>query len=112
MQILSRKHSLKVRSENRAHTGLFGRGIDTNEDQFGFEDGIVDISGKEQVSTTGLGDNILEARFIDRELEITRVPRVNTSLVEVDDRDSNMRTFQSYHGTSGSADISSYVKAC
>lgn len=49
---------------------------------------LVNISAEEEVLAPGGLDNLIETRFIDR--EVVRVPGVNSLLVEIDNGDLNL----------------------
>lgn len=51
----------------------------------GLGDGLVDIGGEEQVSSSSLLDDIVELGLVDG--EVVRVPSVNSGLVEIDNGD-------------------------
>lgn len=88
---------LKVRSKASTDARLFGGGVDGYEDEVGLLDALVDVGGEEQVLAPRLAHYILQARFIDRECKICRVPRIDAPLIEVDNSDLDMRAFQRYY---------------
>ena len=85
-----RRHALKVSAEARTDTGLLGGGVDTDEDELGLLDGLVDVGGEEEVAAAARPDDLLETGLVDRELEVWAVPRVDTRLVQVDDGDLDL----------------------
>lgn len=62
-------------------------------------DGLVYISGKEEISPSSLANDIHEARFVNRQIKVFAVPCINTLLVEVYDSDLDAGTFESNDGT-------------
>ena len=95
---------LQVSSEASSDTRLFGGGVDGNEDEaarqrmslrgggdvLGLGDGLVDIGGEEEISSSGLLDDLIESGLVDG--ESVRVPSVDSGLVKIDDSDSDIGT--------------------
>jgi len=52
------------------------------------------VGGKEQITIASLTNNILEARFVDREIKIWAVPGIDTSLVQVNNGDLDVGAFK------------------
>lgn len=96
-------HSLEVSGETSTDTALLGGGVDTDEDEIGLLDTLIDISGEEEVATTRLADDILEAGFVDRKLEVGAVPGVDTGLVQVDDCDGDVGALEGDDSAGGTA---------
>jgi len=57
-------------------------------------DSTVDIGREEEVAVTGLTDNVIEAWLVNWEGEISGVPSVDASLVEVNNGDLDMRALE------------------
>lgn len=91
---------LQISCKACAKTTLLGWGIHTDKNQVRLFYGTVDFHGKEQILSPRSTDYIFQARFVDRELVIRAIPRIDASLVQVHNGDLNMGTFQSYDGTS------------
>jgi hypothetical protein len=51
-------------------------------------DGLVDIGREEQVSSSGLLDDLIESWLVD--WESVRVPGIDSGLIEIDDGDSDV----------------------
>ena len=94
--------ALEIGGEARANSTFLGWGIDTDEDQISLIDSTVDFCCKEQILPPRGTDDVLEAWLIDRQPKIGAVPCIDTCLVQVNNRDLDMRAFQCYHGTSRS----------
>ena len=62
-------------------------------------DALVDVRGEEQIPPARLADDTFEPRFVNREVEVGAVPRVDTRLVQVDDGDLDMRAPKSNYRT-------------
>ena len=60
--------------------------------------GLVDVGGEEQVAAAGGLDNLNEAWFVDRQVEVGAVPRVDTRLVQVDDGDLDLGALECNDG--------------
>lgn len=95
--------SLEISCEACTNTALLGGGVDTDEDEVGLHDSLVDFSGEEQVATATFADDVFETRLVDGELEILVVPCIDTSLVEINDRDNDMGALQRNNGASRTA---------
>jgi len=91
---------LEIGSEPSADATLFRGRVDADEDQIGLFNRLVDIGGEEEIATACLADNILQTRFVDGQGEINAVPGIDTGLVEVDNRDLDVRAFQRDDSTS------------
>lgn len=68
-------------------------------------DSLVDVSGEEEVLSTGTLDDLIESRLVDG--EVVRVPGVNTRLVEVDDGHLDVGALGRDNGTGGATDVAS-----
>ena len=88
------KHALEISSKSSADTALLCGCVDTDEDEVSLFNALIDIGRKEEVATARLTDNVFKTWLIDGQIEFRAVPGIDTSLVQVDDGDSNMRTFQ------------------
>lgn len=104
MIIGSRKglNVLEVGSKTSTNATLFGRRVDADEDEVCFLDSFVDISRKEEVASTALADDILEARLVNGKVEILAIPGVDTALVEIDNVHDDIGTLQCNNSTSRS----------
>lgn len=60
------------------------------EHPLGLGDGLVDVRREEQVSSSGLLDDIIQSGLVDG--EVVRVPGVNSGLVQVDNGDLDLGT--------------------
>jgi hypothetical protein len=98
-----KKNSLQVCGEASAHAALLGWSIDRHENEICFPDALIDIGAEEEVASASLTNDIVEARFIYGQMEVWGVPGVDAGLVQVNNGDPDMRTFQCNHGTSGTA---------
>ena len=96
------RHVLEICSKASADTALLCGRIDTDEDEVSLLDALVDVGGKEEVAASAIAHDVLEARFVDRELEVGAVPGVDACLVEVDDGDRNLRALEGNNRTSRS----------
>ena len=92
------RYVLEVSGEACADTALLGRGVDTDEDELGLLDGLVDVGGEEEVAAAAGPDDLLETGLVDRELEVWAVPRVDTRLVQVDDGDLDLGALECNDG--------------
>lgn len=101
-------HVLEISGEASADTRFFGGGVYADENELGFQDGLVDICREEEIASTSLTDDILEARFVDRKFEVWRVPGVDTSLIEINDGDLDVGTLESDYRASGTTDVASW----
>jgi hypothetical protein len=97
------KDSLEVSSEAGTDTALLGGGVDADEDQVGLLDALIDIGGEEEVAATSLSDNVLKTGFVDGKLEIRAIPGIDTSLVQIDNRDSDVGALESDDGAGGTS---------
>ena len=97
------RHLLEISRETSTNTALLGGGVDTDEDQVGLLNALIDIGGEEEVAATGLSDNILESRLVDGKLEIRAVPGIDTSLVQIDNRDGDVGTLEGDDGAGGTS---------
>ena len=79
-----RKDVLEIGGTSCTHTALFRGRVDAHEDEIGFLDALIDLCSKEKVPSACFAYDSLEARFIDREVEVWRVPSGDTGSVEVD----------------------------
>lgn len=100
VRVSSERHNLsgdilQIRGKPGSYTTLFRRSIDADEDEVRFLDPLVDIGREEQIAAARLLDNVYETRFINGQEEVRTIPRVNAGLVEIDDGDSNVWTFES-----------------
>ena len=84
----ARKHEdvLEVGGEASTDARLLGRGVDGDEDEVCLGDSLVNVGREEEVAAAGLLDNVNETGLVDGQLEVGRVPCINTRLVQVDDR--------------------------
>ena len=90
------------------HTLRLGGRIHGQKDHVRFGDGDVDFRREVKVSPSASTDNLVQSGFIDRELgEIWVIPRINARLVEVNDRDLDLRTSICNHRHGGAAHIPS-----
>lgn len=97
------KNVLEISSEPGTNTALLGGCVDTDEDEVGFEDALVDVGGEEEVAAAGLFDDVDEAGLVDGEVEVRVVPGVDAGLVQVDDGHGDVGTFERDDGAGGSA---------
>ena len=86
---------LEVSAEASTDTALLRRGVDTDEDEVGLVDGLVDVGREEEVAAAAGPDDLLEAGLVDGEGKVWAVPRVDTRLVQVNDGDLNLRALES-----------------
>ncbi len=80
-------------------TFLCGR-IDADENKIGLLDCLVYARGEKEVATTGFLDDVDQPGFIYGQVVVGAIPRVDSSLVEVDDGDLNVWALQRNDGTS------------
>jgi len=59
-------------------------------DSLGLGDGLVDIGREEEISSSGLLDDLIESWLVDG--EGIRVPSVDSGLVEIDDSNGDIGT--------------------
>lgn len=57
-------------------------------DLLGLSDGLVDIGREEEISSSGLLDDLIESWLVDG--EGVRVPSIDSSLVKIDDSNSDI----------------------
>jgi len=62
-------------------------------DSLGLGDGLVDIGREEEISSSGLLDDLIESWLVDG--EGVRVPGVDSGLVKIDDSNSDIGTKRS-----------------
>ena len=89
---------LEICSKPGSHTGLLGGGVDGDEDQVRLANGFVNVGREEEVAAAGLPNDVLEPGFVDGELKVRAIPRINTSLIEVDNRDLDVRALERDYG--------------
>ena len=97
---VGRKDILEIGSTSCAHAALFRGRVDAHEDEIGLLDTLIDLCRKEKVPTARFTDNGLEAGFIDRKVEVWRVPSGDTVSVEVDNGHFDVWTFDRDDGAS------------
>jgi hypothetical protein len=96
-------YALEISRESSTDTALLGGGVDTDKDKIRLLYALVDVCREEQVTTTSLADNVLEARFIDGKFEVRAVPRIDTGLIEVNDGNGDVGAFKSNNSACGAA---------
>ena len=89
---------LEIGGEAGTDTRLLGGCVNRDEDEVCLTDTLVDIGGEEEVATAGFADDVLEAGLVDGEVEVGRVPRVDTRLVKVDDGDLDVGALEGDDG--------------
>lgn len=72
--------------------------IDGDEDEVGFDDGLVDVGAEEEVLASALLDDLVEARLVDG--QSVGVPLCNALRVHVDDGDLDVRALEGNDGAS------------
>ena len=97
---------LEIGGEAGTDTRLLGRGVDGNENEVGLANALVDIGGEEEVAAARLADDVLEAGLVDGEVEVGRVPRVDTRLVKVDDGDLDVGALEGDDGARRASNVS------
>ena len=85
---------LEIRSKPGPDARLLGGSVHGHEDEVSLQDGLVDVCGEEEVAAACLPDDLLEAGLVDGEAKVVAVPRVDARLVEVDDRDLDVRALE------------------
>jgi hypothetical protein len=69
-------------------------GVDTNENEIRLFNRSVYVGRKEEVAATCFLDNVDELRFVNGQRIVFAVPSINPSLVEVNDRDFDVRALE------------------
>jgi hypothetical protein len=87
-------NTLEVGCIASTHARLLCRGVDADENEIGLLDRSVYVGRKEEVAATCLLDDLDKTRFVNGQLIVAAVPRINPSLVEVNDRDFDVWTLE------------------
>lgn len=90
---------LQVRCKPSSYTALFRGRVDTDKDEIGLLNCLVNIGGKEEITSARFTNNVFKARFIDGQSKVWAVPSIYASFVEVDDGNCNLGAFQGDYGT-------------
>lgn len=98
--VLKRTVVPQVSSVTSTDTGSLGGGVDGDKDEIGFDDGFVNICAEEEVSTSALLNDLVEARFINGKR--IRVPLCDTLRVHVHNGDLDVRALEGNDGASRS----------
>ena len=92
-------HLRKISGHSSAHTSLLGGGVDRDKDQIGIDNGLINVSGEEQVLATTGKDDLIKTGLVNG--EVIRVPGIDTGLVQIDDGDVDVMALVSNNGGAG-----------
>ena len=90
----SQKYVLEISGKPSADTTLLCGRVDADEDEVSLINAFIDIGREEEVATARLTDNVFKTWFIDGQIEFWAIPGIDTSLVQVDNGNGDMRAFQ------------------
>lgn len=103
---------LQVGCKTGADAALFGGRVDTDKDEICLLNALVDVGREMEISAPRPTNDVFQAGLVNGKTIVGAVPSIYAGLIEVNDGDLDIGTFESNNGTRRSSYTRKYGSCC